>query len=261
MADHGEWTTHDPLLTVITVVKDDIEGFSQTMTSLQDQDLNGVELIVIDSSADSAVVAELVANIPGGRYLFEDPAGIYAAMNSGLRAAQGDYVYFLNAGDWFADGEVIRRIREELTAKAPVWLFGPVTILAADGTRVTTPTWDYERERARFFAHGLFPPHQGTVVRREALLDTGGFDTSFTISADYAAALTLSVVAEPVQVTFPLAVFTQGGVSSSRWQESFRQFHRARQQILKPRGSDAIREQWETRWHFAKVWLYRTLRG
>lgn len=261
MADLADSTAPRPWLSVITVVKDDAEGFSLTQASLKQQDLHGVEFIVIDGSTSPSSIADLVSELAGSTYIFEAPAGIYAAMNSGLRVARGDYVYFANAGDWFADTDVVAKIRQKIQDAAPVWLFGPVTIRAEDGTSVTTPHLDYAREQKRFFAHGLFPPHQGTVARRNVLLEQGGFDTSFSISADYAMALRLSLVADPLQLTFPLAVFTQGGVSSAHWQESFRQFHRARQTILQLRGLDSLREHWETRNHFAKVWLYRKTRG
>jgi hypothetical protein len=41
-----------PWLSVITVVKDDAEGFARTAASLSQQNLEGVEYIVVDSSTD-----------------------------------------------------------------------------------------------------------------------------------------------------------------------------------------------------------------
>jgi hypothetical protein len=45
---------------------------------------------------------------------------------------------------------------------------------------------------------------------------------------------------------FVIATFAEGGVSTTRWQESFRQFHAARISILRPSGALAIRERWNT---------------
>jgi hypothetical protein len=87
----------------------------------------------------------------------------------------------------------------------------------------------------------------------------GGFDTSYRIAADYAAFLRLSQLADPLIVDYVIAEFFEGGVSSVNWQESFREFHRARRSILQPTGTAALREQFETRVHFAKVFAYKEL--
>ena len=54
------------------------------------------------------------------------------------------------------------------------------------------PAWSYDDERARLFARGRFPAHQGVVVRTEALRDQGGFDLSFAVVADYLSILRLA---------------------------------------------------------------------
>jgi hypothetical protein len=66
-------------------------------------------------------------------------------------------------------------------------------------------------------------------------------------------------MADPLVVDYVIAEFFEGGVSSVKWQESFREFHRARRLILQPTGTAALREQFETRVHFAKVFVYREL--
>ena len=46
-------------LSIVTVVKDDSEGFSRTARSLHGQNLDGVEWIVIDSSVDPSKIPAL----------------------------------------------------------------------------------------------------------------------------------------------------------------------------------------------------------
>ena len=179
-------------------------------------------------------------------------------MNTGLAIAQGEYVYFANAGDVFFDDGVLARARSVIASARPSWLFGDVEILGAAGDRVITPRWDYRQERASCFARGHFPCHQGTFARREFLLAQGGFDTAYSIVADYASFLRLSLVADPVYVDFVIATFAEGGVSTTRWRESFRQFHRARRQILKPKGIASVREYGETVKGYAAVEFYRS---
>ena len=247
-------------LSIVTVVKDDPDGFARTCASLADQDLSDVEWIVIDGSSDRKGIPSMLArgDSPSVVYRHEAPRGIYPAMNSALGLATGRTIYFLNAGDSLASPTTLARARDGLGDA--VWGFGPVEIEDVSGSVVVTPPWSYESERRRGFSRGLFPPHQGTFTRTSELRGIGGFDTSYRIAADYAAALRLSLLATPVELPFVIARFREGGTSTTRWQESFREFHRARCEILQPSGTAALRERWETARHFALVYAHREVR-
>lgn len=255
----------NPWLTIATVVKDDAEGFERTWNSLESSDLAGAEVIILDSSApaESAALAGMVEVGLGHAavvYEWREPAGIYPAMNEALKLASGDYILYLNAGDELFDVGTLKRLRSALAAGGPEWAFGPVEIIEAGGLRVITPSWDYAAEKRALFSRGHFPAHQGTVVRRDLLTRVGGFDSSYRISADYACFLRLSLSSDPLVLPFVLARFHEGGVSTTEWQESFREFHRSRREILRPRGVAALREQWETMRHHALVYAHRELR-
>lgn len=252
-------------LSVVTVVKDDADGLRRTVASLLAQDdVDGIEYVVIDSSSDRASSEAALADAHNALfvdYTWTKPAGIYAAMNTGLARASGEVVHFLNAGDTLFAPDVLSRARIAWDGRrhGERWMFGPVEIVGRDGRRVITPPWDYRDEQRAHFGRGLFPPHQGTFAERAVLDEIGGFDTSFAIAADYAAFLALSLRSDPVRLPFPVASFREGGVSTTRWRASFAEFHRARTSILQPRGVDAWRERADTAWHFAKVFAYRDI--
>jgi glycosyltransferase involved in cell wall biosynthesis len=252
-----------PWLTVVTVVKDDLAGLGKTTRSLVEQvDLAGVEYLVIDSSENSAAVETAMKDslIPGARFSWCEPQGIYAAMNAGLSLARGKYIYYLNAGDSLADPQLIAGLKQTIEEVDPVWVVGRVEISEVSGKTVVSKSWDYQTEKNALFARGLFPPHQGTICRTESLRTAGGFNTRYSISADYAAALSLSLVSDPFMTDRVIATFFEGGVSTERWQDSFREFHQARRLILKPRGFASLVERFNYGKHFASVWLVRNLR-
>ena len=252
-----------PWLTIATVVKDDAAGLERTLASLIYQDLAGAELVVVDSSADREAVPPVVSELPPDasvHYCWTAPAGIYPAMNQALGLAAGDYVYFLNAGDELAESTVLARVRRALAGTDAVWAFGAVEIRERSGARVVTPPWDYESEKRALFSRGHFPAHQGTFARRGVLGALGGFDAGYRISADYAMALRLSLVEDPLLLPFIIARFHEGGTSTQDWKASFAEFHRARREILAPVGAAALRERWATARHFGLVYAHREVR-
>ena len=260
-----------PWLTVITVVKDDLDGFTRTLRSLSAQDLSGVEYVVVDSSTDRREIPDALASAlafapdgtgasgaaRSGSVTWVPPAGVYAAMNTGMSLASGDYLYFLNAGDELASADVLSSLRAAVSDSSPAWLFGDVEILGTDGSRVITPPWDYASERTRAFSGGYFPPHQGTVVRADLLREIGGFDTSFTIAADYAAFLRLASLADPLRLDVVIARFHEGGVSTQRWARSLAEFHRARRRSDLP-GARGGAEWLATARQFLAMAAYRS---
>ena len=250
-------------LTIITVVKDAPEDFSRTIDSISHQDLTGVEYLVIDSSSNRTSIPEAIAKYPAidAGYSWVEPAGIYPAMNAGLAQATGDYIYFANAGDTFYTLDVISKVHAAVASTAPLWLFGDAEILELSGAKVITPRWDYLSEKSVSFSRGHFPCHQATFVQREILAAQGGFDNTYSIVADYAAFLKLTLIADPIYLDFVIATFTEGGISTTKWQESFSQFHRARKEILKPQGTAALREHFESSRQYAMVYLHREIRS
>ncbi len=93
-----------PAVSVITVCRDARAGLLRTRESVLAQTCRDFEWIIVDgASADGT--RELLGQLdaPWVRWVSEPDAGIYDAMNKGLRMARGGRVWFLNAGDTFHD--------------------------------------------------------------------------------------------------------------------------------------------------------------
>ena len=89
-------------VSVITVNLNNREGLQKTIHSVIGQTYPNIEYIVIDgASTDGSVkiIDDNVSNIHLWRS--EADSGIYDAMNKGIELATGDYLIFLNSGDYF----------------------------------------------------------------------------------------------------------------------------------------------------------------
>lgn len=247
-----------PILSVITVVKDDPTGLRNTLDSESQQervDPTQLQFVVIDGSSPS--LEDLVADSgpPNVSYIWQKPQGIFSAMNFGVSHAQGDYVLFLNAGDTLFDIQVLSQLIDFLESGSPTWAYGRVQFTSPSGEDLTEPSWSYTAERSRLFARGLFPSHQGTVMQLNLINTLGGFDETYQITSDYHLMLKASKQSQPEFIPFPIARFQQGGASTQNWRTAVAEFHRARTSVFEPRGFTRLQEWTDTAVGFAKTSL------
>ena len=79
------------------------------------------EIIIIDDgSTDNSVeiINELVELYPAIRLLRQPNSGQGAARNAGIRAARGEYIWFVDSDDWLLDGAVLR-VAKVVEANSP----------------------------------------------------------------------------------------------------------------------------------------------
>jgi len=100
-----------PLLSVITVVFNNIKGIERTMLSVLNQTYEHIEYIVIDGkSTDGTLQIIEKYSLQLAVFITEKDAGIYDAMNKGLAKATGDYVVFMNSGDGFYEKDTVKEV-------------------------------------------------------------------------------------------------------------------------------------------------------
>ena len=106
-----------PQLSIITINKNDAEGLKRTLESIWDKQVfKDFEHIIIDgASTDRSVdvIKEYESKL--AYWISEPDNGIYNAMNKGIVKAQGDYLLFLNSGDWLEDDILSQVFKEGLT--------------------------------------------------------------------------------------------------------------------------------------------------
>jgi glycosyltransferase involved in cell wall biosynthesis len=95
---------HNPLITAIVPVHNGGRYLAEALESILGQGRDDCEIVVVDdgSTDDSAAVAARYGSAV--RYLYQAQAGPGAARNSGIAAARGQYLSFLDADDlWMKD--------------------------------------------------------------------------------------------------------------------------------------------------------------
>src|SRR5574344_1377354 len=102
-----------PVISIITVNKDNCAGLKFTIDSVLCQTFKDYEWIVIDAASTDGSV-ELIKQYQEhiSYWVSEPDGGIYAGMNKGILKATGEYILFLNSGDSLADNDVLENVHQ-----------------------------------------------------------------------------------------------------------------------------------------------------
>lgn len=123
-----------PKLSIITVTFNAGDVLEKTLESIFNQTFDDYELVIIDGNSTDNTIDIIRQNGDKiARWLSEPDDGIYDAMNKGLASSRGEYVHFLNAGDYYADDRVVEDVFEALDS-SPTLIYGDITILRPNGT-------------------------------------------------------------------------------------------------------------------------------
>lgn len=174
-------------LSIITINYNDSKGLRKTSESIVNQMFTDFEWIIIDGGSNDGsveIIREYVAKVEqrgvNCYWISEPDEGIYNAMNKGIKAAKGEYIQFLNCGDWLLNEHTLENVFKEKHNEDI--LFG--TEYSIDPY---VGTYEYGFKTSDFSAFDLLSkplPHQATFAKRELFDNVGLFDESFSIVAD-----------------------------------------------------------------------------
>ena len=120
-------TINNPLLSIITVVKNGSKTITRCIKSVNDQNYLNIEHIVIDGASTDNTVSILKKNSDNIDYwISEKDNGIYDGMNKGLQLAAGKYIGILNADDNFKKNSLMIIIKYFKKYKNLDFVFGSV---------------------------------------------------------------------------------------------------------------------------------------
>jgi glycosyltransferase involved in cell wall biosynthesis len=102
-------------LSIITINFNNLSGLKRTVDSVINQTWGEFEYIIIDGGSTDGSVEYIKEMQKHFRYwVSEADNGIYNAMNKGIFAANGEYVYFLNSGDCLLDNNTLGNVFLEI---------------------------------------------------------------------------------------------------------------------------------------------------
>jgi glycosyltransferase involved in cell wall biosynthesis len=238
---------------IITVNYNNREGLLKTIKSVINQTFRDFEFIVIDGgSTDGSdrVLKEYDKDID--YWVSEPDKGIYNAMNKGIAQAHGEFLNFMNSGDFFYNNEVLADVisytedSDILVGKDyhynEISQKGFASILPSRLSMVT------------FFKETL--PHQGAFIRRTLFINTP-YDETLKIAADWAFYVQKIIVESCKVKLIPIIVSQreQGGISVTQATKQKDERNRIIHQLM----PDGIFNDYKTLDHLDRSTLYKLM--
>lgn len=171
-----------PLISLITVCYNAEALIESTLKSAISQTYKHFELVIIDGGSKDNTVEVVKKFQPYiGTLISEPDKGIYDAMNKGIKAAKGEWLYFLNAGDSFYDNQVLADVFGQELPSEVEFIYAkmqtvnePTGINYIAGNQVTFKDF--------YFKYPIC--HQTTFTRKTAFEKFGFYDIKLKLLAD-----------------------------------------------------------------------------
>lgn len=171
---------------VITVYNEEPRYLAEAIGSVRDQTVPIHETIIVEDGA-LRDYREVYAPHPQLRIVRQANQGLAAARNTGLHAATGDFILFLDGDDRMAPQSLAVNLRRLADAPDAVMSYGAYRMIDGDGREKSlVPLRPVGDDPYLTMLQGnCIGMHATVLYRRQALAEAGGFDPSFRACEDY----------------------------------------------------------------------------
>ena len=195
-------------ISIVTVCRNCCEDLERTIQSVIAQNYANKEYIVVDGGSTDGSI-EMLASYKGhiDTLICEPDDGIYDAMNKGIRAATGEWIIFLNAGDTLTSDHILSDVFKTPIAADITFIYSDFWLCHDDGTKTLRTT---DREQGEI--------HHQNAIYRKRLHEQYGY---YIVTHPYIVSDLLFFLAVPAaqfqKFPTPIAFVKAGGISDDLW--------------------------------------------
>lgn len=230
-----------PKLSVITINYNNRAGLERTFESVMPQLCEDIEYIVIDGASDDGSRELIEKNADALAYWCSEPdGGIYNAMNKGVRHAEGEYLLFLNSGDFLCESDVLARSLPQLR-DADI-IYGDLIYQDPVGGVRREEIYPDTINADKLLTGSL--PHPSSFIRRQLLVDTP-YNEELKIVSDWEF-FVKKIMWEGCStrhLPYSISVFMEDGISSRAKELRNRERARVVKQLFTP-AIISVCEEW-----------------
>lgn len=173
-----------PTISVVTINYNNCKGLQRTIESVFAQTLVNFEYIVIDGGSSDGSRELIESNEKRfSSWISEKDDGIYQALNKGIKKISGEYVVFLNSGDFFLDNHFLSTVLDILNDEEADIYYGNIE-MTDENNKKKSQIFPADLD-LHFWEHNTLN-HQACVIKSSLFNELGNYDTQFSLAADYA---------------------------------------------------------------------------
>jgi glycosyltransferase involved in cell wall biosynthesis len=239
-------------LSIITINYNNKDGLYKTISSVINQTFIDFEYIIIDGGSTDGSIDIIKKHEHNISYWISEPDnGIYNAMNKGIKAANSEYLLFLNSGDHFFNNNVLIENIKHLQFYELV-CFNLMEIGEKPNIISLPNTFRF----SDLYLGSLL--HPSTFIRKDLFEKVGLYDESLKIVSDWKFFILALFIhnCSYLRIDKTLSVFYLDGISSSGAENS-----EERNKVLKEYFSGFILdyEEWYYNRNFMKLNRFKML--
>ena len=166
------------IYSIVTVNFNNKIGLENTIKSVISQDFLDYEFIVVDGgSSDGSFEIIKHYQMYFSWWCSEPDSGVYNAMNKGIMHANGDYIIFMNSGDFFYDEHVLTNVAN---LKLDADIISGQVVRIDNGKLIR----DYNGKDLLMQLYKDTINHQGSFIKR-TLFANSKYDESLKVVSDW----------------------------------------------------------------------------
>jgi len=213
-----------PRVSVVTPTYNHTENLATAIRSVMNQSFDDLEHIVVDDASDECDPSTVVNRFDDERLEYlshEENSGAGAARNTGIAAAEGELIAFLDADDFWTEEKLERQVAE-IDSLTEEWV-GVYCDVQTEGTSLfkhvaervlggrPTVTGDTAVLERLVYPNSGFALGSTFLVKRDAIDRVGPFDESLSRYEEIELATRLTEVGKIGYVDEELAVISRSG--------------------------------------------------
>ena len=205
-------------ISVITATYNREKTVRRAIDSIKSQNYSNIEVVVVDGLSTDRTVEYVMPLLDESDVLItESDAGIYDALNKGIKLASGDIIAFLHSDDLYFDDDVISKVVSLFTDGGVDVVCGDVCFFSEESVDSATRIYRSDKLTTRNLAWGKMPAHPAIFIRKSVYARIGVFKTTYHIAADYEFLCRLATTPNinAVHLRKILVKMQTGGISTS----------------------------------------------
>ncbi len=173
-----------PFFSIITVTLNCKNDLIKTINSVQSQNYENFIHIIKDGNSVDGTNQIDISNLKNTRLYISSDKGVYDAMNQATVYAEGDYILFLNSGDFFASKNILSDL-SNIILRNPKY-----NCYAGQTLQIKYPSNKIFRLLGANWINKFFPlaqiPHPSFIIEKKLLSKISlPFDADLKIASDY----------------------------------------------------------------------------